>query len=110
MIASKKEMTIRMIKFLLTASLLLAASQAQNSPLADNPTYRQDCAKCHGKSAEGRFMAGPSLVSEKTTSLPVEQLRTVITNGRHRMPKFADKLTPQEIDTLVNQIKQVKKQ
>ena len=50
-------------------------------------------------------MAGPSLVSAKTTAQSEEQLQTMITNGKGRMPKFEGKLTPQEVSTLVSQIK-----
>ena len=50
-------------------------------------------------------MAGPSLVSEKVTSAAADGLRDVITNGKGRMPKFSGKLSPAEIDTLVQQIK-----
>jgi hypothetical protein len=55
------------------------------------------------------FFAGPSLVSEKTTSTSADDFRDIITNGKHHMPKFAGKLTSEEIDTLVQQIKAPKK-
>ena len=34
-----------------------------------------------------------------------DDLRNIITNGKHRMPKYAGKLTPEEIDALATQIK-----
>lgn len=37
-------------------------------------------------------------------------LRAIPTNGKGHMPKYAGKLTPEEIDTLVEQIKAVSKQ
>jgi mono/diheme cytochrome c family protein len=89
------------------------AAFAQGAPsdvgLTEDPVFRKDCAKCHGKNAEGRHFAGPSLVSEKTAAASADELREIITNGRHRMPKFAGKLTPEEIDTLVQQIKAANK-
>ena len=91
--------------------LALAAASAQTPPaatLTENPVFQKDCAKCHGKTGEGRHFAGPSLVSEKTTSASADELRDIITNGEHHMPKFAGKLTPEEIDTLVQQIQQIK--
>jgi mono/diheme cytochrome c family protein len=51
--------------------------------LTTNPIYQRNCAKCHGKTAEGRFMAGPSLVSGKATAMSADDLRTIITNGKH---------------------------
>jgi mono/diheme cytochrome c family protein len=87
----------------------LTAVSAQNIPpgqdLTANPVFQKNCAKCHGKTAGGRHFGGPSLVSEKATSMPLEDLRNFITNGKGRMPKFSGKLTEAEIDTLVRQIK-----
>jgi mono/diheme cytochrome c family protein len=34
----------------------------------------------------------------------VEDLRNIKANGKGRMPKYAGKLTPEEIDNLVEQI------
>lgn len=81
----------------------------QNSSLTTNPVYEKNCAKCHGKAAEGRFMAGPTLASEKVGTASADDLRNMITNGKGRMPKFAGKLTPEEIDALVRQIKALPK-
>ncbi len=60
--------------------------------LIANPVFQSDCAKCHGKDAEGRFMAGRSLISGKATALSNDDIRNMIANGEGRMPKFADKL------------------
>ena len=91
-----------------TFSLSLAVA-AQNPPsgesLTANPVYQKNCAKCHGKTAEGRHFGGPSLFSDK----PAADLRTIIADGKHRMPKYAGKLTGEEIDTLVEQIAALKK-
>jgi mono/diheme cytochrome c family protein len=96
----------------LTAAILLSvtfAAYAQEAKpegsMASNPVYQQNCAKCHGKSAQGRFMAGPSLVSGKATTMSVDDLRNIITNGKHHIPKIGEKLSATEIDSLVSQIK-----
>jgi mono/diheme cytochrome c family protein len=87
---------------------VIAATLAQPSPssakLTENPVYKEKCAKCHGKSAEGRHFGGPSLLSEKAAA-SVEDLRKIITDGKGRMPKYAGKLAPEEIDNLVQQIR-----
>jgi mono/diheme cytochrome c family protein len=87
----------------------VTAAYAQTAPsptlLTENPVFQKNCAKCHGKTAEGRHFGGPSLVSEKTSSASADELRTIISNGKHHMPKYAGKLTPEEIDILVRQIK-----
>jgi len=102
------------LRRILVLSLSLSAvAYAQNSAptgtLSTNPVYEKNCAKCHGKTAEGRFMAGPSLVSSKTTGMSSEDLRAIIANGKHRMPRFEGKLSSDEIDALVSQIKAAKK-
>lgn len=94
-----------------TSSLFVAfmSASAQTPPadvtLTTNPVYEKNCAKCHGKTADGRFMGGPSLVAEKTTAVSADDLRNIITNGKGHMPKYGGKLTAEEIDTLVQQIK-----
>ena len=97
-----------MRRFLLSVAptlLLLQVAFAQSDSLTANPIFQKDCAKCHGKTAEGRHFGGPSLTSAKVASAPDEDVRKMITDGKGRMPKFAGKLTQEEIDTLVSEIK-----
>ena len=90
-------------------SFVVTAALAQTSPsgtkLIENPLYKKECSKCHGKTAEGRHFGGPSLISEKTAAASVEDLRNITANGKGRMPKYAGKLTSEEIDSLVQQIR-----
>jgi mono/diheme cytochrome c family protein len=92
----------------LILSFAVTAVSAQTQPtdagLTANPVFQNNCAKCHGKTATGRHFAGPSLISEKAAATSPDDLHNIITNGKGRMPKFATKLTPEEIDTLVHQI------
>lgn len=93
--------------------LALTAVSAQSPPsdsaLTSNPVYEKNCAKCHGKTAEGRHFGGPSLISDKTTAAAADDLRNIITNGKGRMPKYSSKLTPEEVATVVQQIKAANK-
>ncbi len=90
----------------LSCALTTAFAQAPpDATLTSNPVFEKNCAKCHGKSAEGRHFGGPSLVSEKTIATPADDLRTIITNGKGHMPKYSGKLSAEEIDTLVQQIR-----
>jgi mono/diheme cytochrome c family protein len=66
--------------------------------------YEKNCAKCHGKTATGRHFGGPALNSEKVANATPDDLRNIITNGKGRMPKYAGKLSPEQIDALVQQI------
>jgi len=89
--------------FFVTAAVC-AQMPPTGSSLTVNPVLQKSCVKCHGKTAEGRRFAGPSLVSGKAATMSADDLRNIITNGRGRMPKFAGKLTSEEIDVLVQQI------
>jgi mono/diheme cytochrome c family protein len=94
---------------LLFAPGVLSAQTSADATLIANPVFQKNCAKCHGKTAEGRRFGGPSLVSDKTGAASDDDLRNLITNGKGRMPKYASKLTPEEINTLVEQIKALSK-
>ena len=91
----------------------LTAAFAQNPPadsgLLANSVYVKNCAKCHGKTAEGRHFGGPALISAKTAAASAEDMRNVIANGKGHMPKFTGKLPPDEIDALVKQIQALNK-
>ena len=91
-----------------TACIGVSAHAQDSNPensLTANPVYQKNCAKCHGKTAGGHFMAGPPLASPKVTAMPADELRIIITNGKHHMPKFEGKLRPSEIDALVEEIR-----
>jgi len=99
------------IAFAAAGSLFLTfvvASAQSSSPitgLSSNPTYARNCAKCHGKTAKGRRFGGPSLASIKVASTSDDDLRNIIINGKGHMPKYEGKLTPEEIDALVHEIR-----
>ena len=100
--------TLKIIPFLAAIGLLGLIASAQDAKpeqsLAANPVYQKNCADCDQKTAKGRFMAGPSLASEKATAMSRDELPTVMTQGKQRMPKFEGKLQPSEIDVLVQQM------
>jgi mono/diheme cytochrome c family protein len=85
-----------------------ASAQATSSELTANPIYQKQCARCHGNTGEGRHVGGPSLVSGKSTTHSDDELRNMIVKGKGRMPKYGGKLTPEDIDTLVRQMKEAR--
>jgi mono/diheme cytochrome c family protein len=103
------EVTMKLLR--LAVCLFSAAVFAQNPPsgqtLTVNPVFQKNCAKCHGETAEGRHFGGPSLFLDKPAS--ADDLRNIIANGKGCMPKYTDKLTSEEIDTLVQQIEALNK-
>ena len=100
-------LTIAVCSFFFVLSAVSAQTPPSQAALTANPIFQKNCAKCHGKTAEGLHFGGPSLISKQTTS--TDDLRNIIANGKGRMPKYASKLTSEEIDTLVQQIKTLNK-
>jgi len=102
-------LSIAVCSLTLTLFFAVAADFAQTPPsdatLTANPVFQKNCAKCHGKTAQGRHFGGPSLSSDRTIATSADDLRNMINNGKGRMPKYASKLTPEEVDKLVEQIK-----
>jgi mono/diheme cytochrome c family protein len=82
---------------------------SSDTTLITNPGFVSNCAKCHGKNAEGRHFRGPALISEKVAAASEDELHNIITNGKGHMPKYKGKLSPDEIDTIVRQIKALNK-
>ena len=70
-----KSFLATLIAFWIAVIAVSAQSSAANGRLIDNPVYQKDCAKCHGKTGEGRHFGGPSLVSEKVVATSSEDLR-----------------------------------
>ena len=103
-------LTIAICLVLFAPALVSAHTPPSGATLTANPVFQKNCAKCHGKTAKGRHFGGPSLISEKGTATSAEDLRTILTDGKGRMPKYAGKLTPEEINTLVEQIEALRKQ
>jgi mono/diheme cytochrome c family protein len=96
--------------FLLFALAAVSAQTASSgATLTTNPVFLKNCAKCHGKTAEGRHFGGPSLISDRVAAASTDDLRAMIANGKGRMSKYAGKLAPNEIDALVQQIKALNK-
>jgi mono/diheme cytochrome c family protein len=68
--------------------------------------YKMKCAACHGPDGVGATPAGKALSIHDFHSPDVAketdaQLTDIITNGKNKMPKYGDKLKPQEIKDLV---------
>jgi cytochrome c6 len=75
---------------------------------ASEATYKSKCAMCHG--ADGKKAAGHDLSSADVQKESDADLTAVISNGKApKMPKYGDKLKPEEIKGLVAYIRTLKK-
>jgi len=70
---------------------------------AGQAIFAQNCMQCHSVN-QGQVMFGPSLYAEmkkpqgkKSSS----EVRTIIKNGKGKMPAFGEKLTPDDTDKLL---------
>ena len=69
-------------------------------------TYKAKCAGCHGADGAGSTPAGKAMKIRDFHSPEVQketdaELTDIITNGKNKMPKYADKLKDTEIKDLV---------
>ena len=91
------------------------SSEAQTSPTAlpdklafPRANFAKHCAACHGDDGKGgtvkiddKNLKVPSLREGHAVTHTDDKLTRQITNGGDGMPKFGDKLTPDEINDLV---------
>jgi cytochrome c len=97
---------------LLIASAIYSSPQTQAQSSADKNTaavhagqdiYTHKCLQCHSVN-EGEVRLGPSLYGEMRKPNPKKSasaVRTILENGKGKMPSFQDKLTKQDIDNLL---------
>ena len=70
---------------------------------AGRESFYRNCLQCHA-TYEGQYSAGPNLSGELKMPHPKKtpaEVRSILKNGKGRMPSFADKLTPAQTDDLI---------
>jgi mono/diheme cytochrome c family protein len=97
----------------LTVALLIPAfsSICFADDLVDDQVFKSKCAMCHGAAAEGKEQRHtPSMKTKASKS--AEELTKAIEEGNDKqtpkMPPFKDKLAPEQIKALVDEIKALK--
>jgi mono/diheme cytochrome c family protein len=74
---------------------------------AGEEVFNRKCLQCHAVH-EGQYSFGPNLEGEmkkNTHKKTAAEIRVILKDGKGKMPSFADKLTPQEIDDLLAYIR-----
>ncbi len=92
------------------AALLIVACRPQSVAETQTPggqLYVSNCATCHGASGQG-VGDYPKLIGV-TNILNGDYARTVIAQGRNKMAAFGTKLTPEQINEIVDYIATFKK-
>jgi mono/diheme cytochrome c family protein len=99
-------------------TMLLAGLGFLSAPVrADNAaeaTYKAKCAMCHGpdgkgETATGKALKAGSFAAPDVVKMSDDDLATVITKGKNKMPSFEGKLKKEEIEQLVAYIRQLAK-
>ena len=70
---------------------------------AGQDIFAHNCLQCHSVN-EGEVRLGPSLYGEMRKPNPKKsapEIRTILENGKGKMPSFQDKLMKQDIDNLL---------
>lgn len=100
-----------MRKLMVTAAILAVSAACAMAQPNGEEIYMEKCKKCHGEAGEGNPKALEKLCKgldiEKLKLDPMakksdEEVRKIIADGIDdtKMPGYADKLTPEEIDAV----------
>ena len=107
---------MKKVSVVLTIATVLAVvftlSLSANAQAAAD-LFKSKCAMCHGPdgsgSAMGKKMGAHDFTAAEVQKMSDAELTEIITNGKNKMPKYADKLKPEEIKGLVAHIRTLKK-
>lgn len=99
---------------LLIVGLLISACNSHTDRPSDpqkvissgQPLYEQHCATCHQKDGKGKPGQYPKLAGNPIVTLedPIPAITTVV-NGKGEMPEFGDKLSSDEIASILSYIR-----
>ena len=94
------------------AEIIRVASLINIAPAMADPVdvYRSQCKVCHGDSGKGDGVAAVAYNPKPTnftdaafaTSRTLDQVVSVIVDGKDGMPRFADMITPEDIEALAS--------
>ncbi|MCA1557886.1 MAG: cytochrome c [Acidobacteria bacterium] len=102
-------------KLIITVALIFAFVAAcgkgdkKDGKIAASDTYMRSCAACHGMDGEGRpigSLSTPSFKREDALNYSDEQLFEKIYQGSSNMPAFKNRLTEEQIKSLVRFIRE----
>ena len=103
-----------MKRILAVALLLLSSTVIAAAQNAGKNIFTSKCSICHGPDGSGKTQMGKSLKIADLHSADVQKmsdadLKTVITNGKNKMPPFKGKLTDAQMDQVISYIRELGK-
>ena len=106
-----KRIDIRCLAIATVFALVFTLSVSAHAQSAD--LFKSKCAMCHGAdgsgAAMGKKMGAHDFTAAEVQKMSDAELTETITNGKNKMPKYGDKLKPEEIKGLVAYIRTLKK-
>jgi cytochrome c6 len=96
------------------AGVLLLNVSVGRADDAGQKLYSSKCAACHGPDGKGETAVGKAnklhdLASSDVQKQSDEDLTTIITGGKGKMPAYGKSLKPEQIKALVEYIRTLKK-
>jgi Cytochrome c, mono- and diheme variants len=106
----KKKVLYGLVVLLFFSVVQFNASNAFAGKIDYKKIFENDCRKCHEKDGKGtkrgKGLGVPDFTDgEWQDSVTDEQLIKSITNGKKKMPKQAERLSPEEIKAMVKYIR-----
>ena len=103
-----KKVCLPLLTVVAALAVVLTLSLSAQAQDASAALYKSKCAMCHG--ADGAKTSGHDFTTADFQKQSDDALVAVIANGKApKMPKYADKLKPEEIKGLVAYIRTLKK-
>ena len=103
-----KKNGLSVFAFAAALAVVLSIPPSARADDASAALYKSKCAMCHG--ADGAKAAGHDLSGADVQKKSDADLNAVITDGKPpKMPKYGEKLKPEEIKGLVDYIRTLKK-
>lgn len=106
-----KKINVQILTLASALALVLTLSLPVHAQGAD--LFKSKCVMCHGAdgtgSAMGKKMGAHDFTSADVQKMSDAELTGVINDGKNKMPKYGDKLKPEEVKGLVAYIRTLKK-
>ncbi len=106
----KRPVILSLITTLFLAFVMFDTPRTYGGKIDYKKIFKNDCQKCHGRdgkgSKRGKKLGAPDFTdAEWQASVTDEQLISTVTNGKKKMPKQKDKLSPEEIKAMVKYVR-----
>jgi mono/diheme cytochrome c family protein len=95
-------------------ALAVMAPKMRADAVKGADVYKAKCASCHGADGKGETTMGKTLKVKDLASPEIQnqhdsELKTLLENGKGKMPAYKSKLTDEQIESLVQYIRVLKK-